>query len=190
MRKNTSSNKPTIKLKKKLKNKYNKRKKEKRKSVNHKTQNPCLHSSPWPVSHQKFPLLSLPPMAILVSSKAELKRREKEKKKAKSAGFESLGLSSNVFRGIKRKGYRVPTPIQRKTMPLILSGIDVVAMARTGSGKTAAFLLPMLEKLKQHVPQAGVRALILSPTRDLALQTLKFTKELGRFTGFLLFLSS
>ncbi|OIS99244.1 PREDICTED: putative DEAD-box ATP-dependent RNA helicase 29 [Nicotiana attenuata] len=121
-------------------------------------------------------------MAILVSSKAELKRREKEKKKAKSAGFESLGLSSNVFRGIKRKGYRVPTPIQRKTMPLILSGIDVVAMARTGSGKTAAFLLPMLEKLKQHVPQAGVRALILSPTRDLALQTLKFTKELGRFT--------
>ncbi|CAN4087151.1 unnamed protein product [Withania somnifera] len=121
-------------------------------------------------------------MTILVSSKAELKRREKEKKKAKSGGFESLGLTSNIFRGIKRKGYRVPTPIQRKTMPLILSGFDVVAMARTGSGKTAAFLVPMLEKLKQHVPQAGVRALILSPTRDLALQTLKFTKELGRFT--------
>ncbi|CAK7346865.1 unnamed protein product [Dovyalis caffra] len=91
-------------------------------------------------------------------------------------------LRPNVYRGIKRKGYRVPTPIQRKTMPLILAGIDVVAMARTGSGKTAAFLLPMLEKLKQHLPQSGVRALILSPTRDLALQTLKFTKELGRFT--------
>lgn len=68
-------------------------------------------------------------------------------------------------------------------MPLILSGVDVVAMARTGSGKTAAFLIPMLEKLKQHVPQGGVRALILSPTRDLAEQTLKFTKELGKFTG-------
>ncbi|CAA3020349.1 DEAD-box ATP-dependent RNA helicase 29 [Olea europaea subsp. europaea] len=54
-------------------------------------------------------------------------------------------------------------------------------MARTGSGKTAAFLVPMLQKLQQHVPQAGVRALILSPTRDLAVQTLKFTKELGRF---------
>ncbi|KAJ6681573.1 ATP-DEPENDENT RNA HELICASE RHLE-RELATED [Salix koriyanagi] len=67
-------------------------------------------------------------------------------------------------------------------MPLILAGIDVVAMARTGSGKTAAFLLPMLEKLQQHLPQSGVRALILSPTRDLAFQTLKFTKELGRFT--------
>ncbi|XP_010278989.1 PREDICTED: putative DEAD-box ATP-dependent RNA helicase 29 [Nelumbo nucifera] len=117
-----------------------------------------------------------------VSSKAELKRKEKQKKKAKSGGFESLGLSPNVYRGIKRKGYRVPTPIQRKTMPLILSGADVVAMARTGSGKTAAFLVPMLERLKQHVPQGGVRALILSPTRDLALQTLKFTKELGRFT--------
>ncbi|RWW18009.1 hypothetical protein GW17_00018032 [Ensete ventricosum] len=118
-----------------------------------------------------------------VSSKAELKRRMKEIKKAKSGGFESLGLCSEVYRGVKRKGYRVPTPIQRKTMPLILSGADVVAMARTGSGKTAAFLVPMLQKLRQHVPQAGVRALILSPTRDLALQTLKFTKELGRFTG-------
>ncbi|KAG8499402.1 hypothetical protein CXB51_005920 [Gossypium anomalum] len=117
-----------------------------------------------------------------VSSKAELKRKQKEKKKAKSGGFESLNLRTNVYRGIKRKGYRVPTPIQRKTMPLILAGNDVVAMARTGSGKTAAFLVPMLEKLKQHVPQGGVRALILSPTRDLALQTLKFAKELGKFT--------
>lgn len=118
-----------------------------------------------------------------MSSKADLKRREKHKKAAKSGGFESMGLSLNVFRGVKRKGYRVPTPIQRKAMPMILSGADVVAMARTGSGKTAAFLVPMLEKLSQHVPQGGVRALILSPTRDLALQTLKFTKELGRYMG-------
>ncbi|KAE8683445.1 DEAD-box ATP-dependent RNA helicase 29 [Hibiscus syriacus] len=123
-----------------------------------------------------------PEKELFVSSKAELKRKQKEKKKAKSGGFESLNLSPNVYRGIKRKGYGVPTPIQRKTMPLILAGSDVVAMARTGSGKTAAFLVPMLEKLKQHVPQGGVRALILSPTRDLALQTLKFTKELGKFT--------
>ncbi|XP_062173725.1 putative DEAD-box ATP-dependent RNA helicase 29 [Alnus glutinosa] len=119
---------------------------------------------------------------LYVSSKAELKRKEKQQKKAKSGGFESLGLSPDVYRGIKRKGYRVPTPIQRKTMPLILSGADVVAMARTGSGKTAAFLVPMLERLRRHAPQAGPRALILSPTRDLALQTLKFAKDLGRFT--------
>ncbi|MCL7048901.1 hypothetical protein MKW94_001622 [Papaver nudicaule] len=114
--------------------------------------------------------------------KAEQKKRENFQKKAKSGGFESMGLSSEVYRGVKRKGYTVPTPIQRKTMPLILSGADVVAMARTGSGKTAAFLVPMLERLKKHVPQGGVRALILSPTRDLSLQTLKFAQDLGRFT--------
>lgn len=119
---------------------------------------------------------------ILVSSISELQKKQKQAKKSKSGGFESLGLSPNIFRGVKRKGYKVPTPIQRKTMPIILSGSDVVAMARTGSGKTAAFLVPMLQKLQQHVPQAGVRALILSPTRDLAVQTLKFTKELSRFT--------
>lgn len=118
----------------------------------------------------------------------EESKKKKKNKNAKSGGFESLGLNPNVFRGIKRKGYKVPTPIQRKTMPLILSGSDVVAMARTGSGKTAAFLVPMLHRLNQHLPQGGVRALILSPTRDLALQTLKFTKELGHFTGrYLLF---
>ncbi|KAK9748871.1 hypothetical protein RND81_02G086700 [Saponaria officinalis] len=119
---------------------------------------------------------------FLVSSKAELKRKEDQKKKSKSGGFESLNLIPNVFRAIKRKGYQVPTPIQRKTMPLILAGADVVAMARTGSGKTAAFLIPLLQKLNQHDSQGGVRALILSPTRDLALQTLKFAKELGRYT--------
>ncbi|KAK3000480.1 hypothetical protein RJ639_021313 [Escallonia herrerae] len=99
---------------------------------------------------------------LLVSSVTALKKNEKHQKKAKSGGFESLNLSSNVFRGVKRKGYRVPTPIQRKTMPLILSGADVVAMARTGSGKTAAFLIPMLERLRLHAPQSGARALILS----------------------------
>ncbi|KAK6151313.1 hypothetical protein DH2020_013948 [Rehmannia glutinosa] len=119
---------------------------------------------------------------ILAVSKTDLKKKQKQSKKSRSGGFESLGLSPNIYNGVKKKGYRVPTPIQRKTMPLILTGYDVVAMARTGSGKTAAFLIPMLQKLQHHVPQAGVRALILSPTRDLALQTFKFAKELGRFT--------
>jgi len=82
-----------------------------------------------------------------------------------------------------RKGYRVPTPIQRKCIPLVMDGKDVVAMARTGSGKTAAFLLPMFEKLKTHSAKIGARALILSPTRELATQTFKFTKELGKFTN-------
>lgn len=118
------------------------------------------------------------------------------------------GLSYPVYKGVMKKGYKVPTPIQRKvhqyhfmnkqsnissarlrifhaqsfscplqTIPVILDGKDVVAMARTGSGKTAAFLVPMFEKLKAPQAQTGARALILTPTRELALQTLKFTKE-------------
>ncbi len=63
-----------------------------------------------------------------------------------------------------------------------MAGSDVVAMARTGSGKTAAFLLPLLHKLKSHAFHFGARALILSPTRELSLQTLKFCKEFGHFT--------
>lgn len=64
-----------------------------------------------------------------------------------------------------------------------MEGRDVVAMARTGSGKTAAFLIPLFERLKMRTAKAGARALILSPTRELALQTLRFAKELGKFTG-------
>lgn len=69
-----------------------------------------------------------------------------------------------------------------QTIPLALEGRDVVAMARTGSGKTACFLIPLFEKLKARQAKTGARALILSPTRELALQTLKFIKELGKFT--------
>ncbi|KAG2470757.1 DDX54 helicase, partial [Polypterus senegalus] len=119
--------------------------------------------------------------------------RAQNKKKKKSGGFQSMGLSYPVYKGVIKKGYKVPTPIQRKTIPLILDGKDVVAMARTGSGKTAAFLIPMFQRLQAPSAQTGARAVILSPTRELALQTLKFTKEsnnaifylfqLGKFTG-------
>ncbi|CAK6440378.1 unnamed protein product [Pipistrellus nathusii] len=109
--------------------------------------------------------------------------RAQNKKKKKSGGFQSMGLSYPVFKGTMKKGYKVPTPIQRKTIPVILDGKDMVAMARTGSGKTACFLIPMFERLKARSAQTGARALILSPTRELALQTMKFTKELGKFTG-------
>lgn len=98
-------------------------------------------------------------------------------------GFQHLGLSAGVFRGVMAMGYKVPTPIQRKSLPVVLSGKDCVAMARTGSGKTAAFLIPMLEKLKEHSKKIGVRALVLAPTRELAVQTLRFAKALARFTS-------
>lgn len=92
------------------------------------------------------------------------------------------GLNATLLKAIARKGYSVPTPIQRKAVPLVLDGQDVVGMARTGSGKTAAFVIPMVEKLKTHSSRVGARALILAPSRELALQTLKVVKELGRGT--------
>jgi len=100
----------------------------------------------------------------------------------KGGGFQAMGLNANLLKAITRKGFSVPTPIQRKTIPLVLDGQDVVGMARTGSGKTAAFVVPMIEKLKAHSAKVGARALILSPSRELALQTLKVVKELGRGT--------
>ena len=80
-------------------------------------------------------------------------------------------------------GYKVPTPIQRKTLPLALSGKDLVAMARTGSGKTAAFLIPMIEQLGEHSSMYGARGLILSPTRELAQQTYKFAVSFAKLTS-------
>ncbi|PQE03732.1 hypothetical protein CJF30_00006455 [Rutstroemia sp. NJR-2017a BBW] len=92
------------------------------------------------------------------------------------------GKSVKKGGGFQAMGFTVPTPIQRKTIPLVLDNQDVVGMARTGSGKTAAFVIPMIEKLKAHSARVGARALILSPSRELALQTLKVVKEFGRGT--------
>ncbi|KAL2264319.1 hypothetical protein VTK26DRAFT_7285 [Humicola hyalothermophila] len=100
----------------------------------------------------------------------------------KGGGFQAMGLNANLLRAITRKGFSVPTPIQRKTIPLILERRDVVGMARTGSGKTAAFVIPMIERLKAHSARVGARALILSPSRELALQTMKVVKELSKGT--------
>ena len=113
---------------------------------------------------------------------AEEDGKAKGKGAKKGGGFQSMGLSYNVLRGVLKRGYKIPTPIQRKTIPFILQGRDVVAMARTGSGKTACFVLPLFEKLRSRTAKIGARALILSPTRELALQTLKFVRELGKFT--------
>ncbi|CAK7228153.1 ATP-dependent RNA helicase dbp10 [Sporothrix bragantina] len=100
----------------------------------------------------------------------------------KGGGFQAMGLNPTLMRAITRKGFTVPTPIQRKTIPLILGRRDVVGMARTGSGKTAAFVIPMIQRLRAHSVRVGARALIMSPSRELAMQTLKVVKELGRDT--------
>jgi ATP-dependent RNA helicase DDX54/DBP10 len=118
-----------------------------------------------------------------ISAVQFLANKKNDNKSAKKAGaFQSMGLNTNLLKAIARKGFSVPTPIQRKTIPLIMDGQDVVGMARTGSGKTAAFVIPMIEKLKSHSAKVGARAVVLSPSRELALQTLKVVKEMGKGT--------
>lgn len=123
--------------------------------------------------------------AFIASHQASANRKAanlKGRTVKKGGGFQAMGLGAATLKAIARKGFSVPTPIQRKTIPLLLDDKDVVGMARTGSGKTAAFVIPMIEKLKGHSAKFGSRGLILSPSRELALQTLKVTMELSRGT--------
>ncbi|CAM9131810.1 unnamed protein product, partial [Ectocarpus fasciculatus] len=97
--------------------------------------------------------------------------------------FSELNLSRSLLRGIEASGYVNPTPVQAKVIPIALAGRDVCASAVTGSGKTAAFVLPFLERLlyrPKDVP--AIRVLIVSPTRELATQTHEVFKRLSQFT--------
>ena len=105
-----------------------------------------------------------------------------EEKRISGGSFKAMGLSPYLQKSIVRKGYLNPTPVQRKTIPLLLQGRDVIAMARTGSGKTAAFAIPLVQKLQSHSPKVGVRALVLSPTRELALQSSTVISQLAKHT--------
>jgi len=95
--------------------------------------------------------------------------------------FGKLGLSSVVLDGVKAMGYVDPTPIQLRAIPLVLAGRDVIGSAQTGTGKTAAFALPILSKLEHHQP-VGPRALVLEPTRELASQVETAIRDYARFT--------
>ncbi len=94
--------------------------------------------------------------------------------------FTALGLSEKVLEGVRAMGYVEPTPIQLRAIPLVLAGRDVIGSAQTGTGKTAAFGLPMICKLAAHAP--GPRALILEPTRELAAQVETAIRDYARFT--------
>src|SRR5579859_6403612 len=94
--------------------------------------------------------------------------------------FSKLGLSHAMLEGVKAMGYVEPTPIQLRTIPLILEGRDVIGSAQTGTGKTAAFALPILSQLQHHEPQP--RVLILEPTRELAAQVETAFRDFARFT--------
>ena len=98
--------------------------------------------------------------------------------------FEILGLKPELLRAVAEKGYSTPTPIQSQAIPAVLSGRDLIAGAQTGTGKTAAFVLPILQRLTQ-MPQAGrsPRALVLTPTRELAAQVAESARSYGKYVG-------
>src|SRR5690606_20684239 len=101
--------------------------------------------------------------------------------------FDSLGLSAPIVRALVQQGYAAPTPIQAQVIPAALEGRDVIACARTGTGKTAAFTLPLLERLAAASTAGAaagrgprrVRALVLSPTRELAAQIEQSVRAYG-----------
>src|SRR3954465_1653794 len=95
--------------------------------------------------------------------------------------FSKLGLSAPMLEGVKAMGYFEPTPIQQQAIPLILAGRDVIGSAQTGTGKTAAFALPILSKLGGH--SGKTRVLILEPTRELASQVEAAFREFAKFTN-------
>ncbi|MDD3056100.1 MAG: DEAD/DEAH box helicase [Aliarcobacter sp.] len=101
--------------------------------------------------------------------------------------FSNLGLCAELLRAIKEEGYTTPTPIQSKSIPVILSKKDVLAAAQTGTGKTAGFTLPLLQRLKTAYnkdKKSHVRALILTPTRELAAQVAQSVETYGKYLPF------
>ena len=83
--------------------------------------------------------------------------------------FGELGLSKSLLRAVKQSGYEEATPIQEQTIPMVLKGEDVIGQAQTGTGKTAAFGLPIIEHVDLDNP--NIQAIVISPTRELAIQT-------------------
>jgi ATP-dependent RNA helicase RhlE len=102
--------------------------------------------------------------------------------------FRNLGLSDQLVRGVLATGYTAPTEIQSRAIPPALAGRDIIGRAQTGTGKTAAFVLPMLYRLAANESANGfrkaVRGLIVTPTRELALQNEQFVIDYGKFTRF------
>jgi ATP-dependent RNA helicase RhlE len=99
-----------------------------------------------------------------------------------ASGFDQFSLSPTVARGVAALGFTQPTPIQAQAIPHAMAGRDVLGLAQTGTGKTAAFGLPILERLNQN-RRRGPRALVIAPTRELAMQIDAELNTLGRFTG-------
>jgi len=95
-------------------------------------------------------------------------------------GFESFGFKKEILEGIKEAGFKIPSPVQEQVIPLILRGKDVIAQSHTGTGKTAAFGLPVMNNMKKNI---GIELLVITPTRELAAQISDEIYRLGKYAG-------
>jgi ATP-dependent RNA helicase RhlE len=103
-----------------------------------------------------------------------------------SMTFNDLNISKPILKAIEEKGYITPTPIQEQAIPVATGGRDILGLAQTGTGKTAAFAIPIIEQLKDNVGGNGgrpIKALILTPTRELAIQIEESFTDYGKYTG-------
>ena len=102
---------------------------------------------------------------------------------AKVSAFAALGLSAPLLKAVASEGYETPTPVQQRCIPHVLEGRDVLGCAQTGTGKTAAFVLPILQRLAAQPKSGRIRALVLAPTRELAAQISERTWAYGKNLG-------
>ncbi|MBK9389063.1 MAG: DEAD/DEAH box helicase [Bacteroidetes bacterium] len=100
--------------------------------------------------------------------------------------FESLNIVEPILKSLKEEGYTTPTPIQKEAIPIVLNGTDLIGCAQTGTGKTAAFAVPILQKLSENPSfdrKRKIRSLVVTPTRELAIQIEESFNTYGRYTG-------
>ena len=102
------------------------------------------------------------------------------KRRKRMTTFNELGIKESILNGIKDMGFSKPFPIQEAAIPVLLSGRDVVGQAHTGTGKTAAFAISMLQQI---TPKKGIQGLVMAPTRELAIQITEEIKKFGKYTG-------
>ena len=111
----------------------------------------------------------------------ESREQTSDVKEGKGLSWEELNLRETTVKGIIQKGWIKPSPVQEETIPIIKNGHHVIARSKNGTGKTAAFLIPVIDQIDEDF--AKVQGLILVPTRELALQTERVIKEIAQFTN-------
>lgn len=114
----------------------------------------------------------------LSAPKKDTRKKTEDVESRRNVTFEEYGLRRELQMGIFEKGFERPSPVQEEAIPVALQGKDVLARAKNGTGKTASFVIPVLEKVDTREPH--IQALLMVPTRELALQTAQVTKELGK----------